>query len=76
MDERQIALKATVKSLLRVNNWQPSTGKGSSSGGNCLADLEAENLRLQGLVAELLIKNQQLRLALKRSMGLPDNAET
>ena len=28
-----------------------------------IAELEKENLRLQGLVAELLIKNQKLRVA-------------
>jgi hypothetical protein len=30
-----------------------------------LSDLELENARLQRLVAELLIRNQQLRLALE-----------
>jgi hypothetical protein len=33
-----------------------------------LADLEQENARLQRLVAELLIRNQQLRLALESAI--------
>jgi hypothetical protein len=69
MDEREIALKAAVKSLLRAKSWQPSSGQLSSPLGNRLAELEVENLRLQGLVAELLIKNQQLRLELKEVRG-------
>ena len=35
------------------------------------AELELENARLQKLVADLLVKNQQLRLALKIAQRLP-----
>jgi hypothetical protein len=35
------------------------------------AELESENARLQLLVADLVVKNQQLRLALKIAQRLP-----
>ena len=35
------------------------------------AELELENARLQKLVADLIVKNQQLRLALKIAQRLP-----
>lgn len=35
------------------------------------AELELENARLQKLVADLLVKNQQLRLELKIAQRLP-----
>lgn len=65
MSERELALRATVKSMLRAKTGKPLADNGTAaSPGNRVAELEIENLRLQALVAELLIKNQELRGAL------------
>jgi hypothetical protein len=42
-------------------SWEAGNGIDARSVSYRLIELEAENLRLQRLVAELLIKNQQLR---------------
>jgi hypothetical protein len=49
-------------SRCRISPWKPEV---TSSNGKCLEDrlteLEIQNSRLQQLVVELLLKNQQLR---------------
>ena len=68
MNDRESILKTSVKAPPGEKSIEPSSPPAAAARwvNQQIAELEFENLRLQRLVAELLLKNQKLRAAARQ----------